>query len=176
MKKAEELCIKYLMHETNAEEEAELREAMQSDADVLIEYESLKSSWMRIAQLPQLTPPATLTESVVQLAAQREVFDPTKITQHWAAAAVVATISLGAWGIYQVSEPVINYFAQSDKASKDHWVDRNDMIYIQPNHAALSSGTPTVNENFKKLKPVDPESTRSGGDQNIQLAGSKKAN
>lgn len=177
MKKAEELCIKYLMQETSAEEEAEIRAEMVSDADILIEFESLKSSWMKVSQLPLMAPPASLTESILEMAAQREVLDEGYSTFRWAAAAaVVATIGIGAWGAYQVSEPVMNYFARPSAASSDHWVDRNDMIYIQPNQGAYSAGSQTLNESFKKLKPVNPVSPQAGSDQNIQLAGSKKAN
>jgi len=182
MKKAEELCIKYLMQETNAQEEAEIRSEMLSDADILIEYESLRSSWNKVSQLPLITPPASLTESVLRLAAEQETLHHGFFTQRWAAAAAVAaTIGIGSWGAYQVSEPVLNYFARPDAASVDHWVDRNDMIYIQPNNGAYSAGSSSVidnalYENAKKLKPVNPTPSQAGSDQAIQLAGSKKAN
>ena len=177
MKKAEELCIKYLMQETNAQEEAEIRSEMLTDADILIEYESLRSSWNKVAQLPMIAPPASLTEAVLEMAAQQETLEEGVFTYRWAAAAAVAaTISIGSWGLYQVSEPMMNYFARPSAASPNHWVDRNDMIYIQPNNGVYSAGAQSLYENAKKLKPVNPTVAQAGGEQNIQLAGSKKAN
>ncbi len=68
MKRVEELCIKYLMNETDPSETADIRAEMIDDPDALIEYESMRSTWTKVQGMPEVHPPAHLTEAIINQA------------------------------------------------------------------------------------------------------------
>lgn len=177
MKRVEELCIKYLMNETDPSETADIRAEMIDDPDALIEYESLRSTWTKVQGLPELTPPAHLTESIVTEAAKAGrtsgAYNMSAGVKWAAAAAVVVMTGFGIWTSSVVVQNVAGDSAaanQIEQAADDkQWVDRNDVLYIQPgmNVAAQSA-------NAAKLKPVTPSPENAVGNTEIQLAGSRK--
>jgi len=176
MKRVEELCIKYLMNETDPSETADIRAEMIDDSDALIEYESMRVTWSKVQDLPELTPPAFITDAIVSHASNARGLNSgynMSMGVKWAAAAAVLLMTgFGIWTSMAVIENVTAGPAASTMAPQSNekqWVDRNDVLIIQPgqNTAAQSS-------NSSKLKPVAPSAENAAGNTEIQLAGSRK--
>lgn len=177
MKRVEELCIKYLMNETDPSETADIRAEMIDDPDALIEYESLRSTWTKVQGMPELAPPAHITESIVSQAAKAGrisgVYNLSAGVKWAAAAAVVFMTGFGIWTSTMVVQNVTGESSASnqiEQVSDDkQWVDRNDVLYIQP-----GMNVATQSSNAAKLKPVTPSPENAVGNTEIQLAGSRK--
>ncbi len=65
MSSVDELCVKYVFDELDPSEITLVEQAMMHDQNLLIEVESLKSTWRRIKKLPDLTPPPNISEAVI---------------------------------------------------------------------------------------------------------------
>lgn len=177
MKRVEELCIKYLMNETDPSETAAIRAEMIDDPDALIEYESLRSTWTKVQGMPELTPPAHITESIVSQASKAGrfsgVYQMSAGVKWAAAAAVVVMTGFGIWTSTMVVQNVAGETASTNQteqaADGKQWVDRNDVLYIQPGMNATAQPA-----NASKLKPVTPSPENAVGNTEIQLAGSRK--
>lgn len=175
MKKVEELCIKYLMNETDPSETADIRAEMILDPDALIEYESMRATWTKVQGLPQMNPPAHITESIIgRVSSAGRLYGSYQLSAgvKWAAAAAVL-ISTG-FGIWSTSMVIMNVAGDSavttTPVSNDkEWVDRNDILIIQP-----GQNTTAPSLNAYKLKPVKPSPENAAGNTDIQLAGSRK--
>jgi hypothetical protein len=174
MKRIEELCIKYLMNETDPSETAHIRAEMIDDSDALIEYESMRATWSKVAELPLINPPDHVIASVMETArtnGKKKSTIYTLSTKTWMAAAGISFIAIS--GIIAGSSLLSdNTIFQSTTASAEqkHWVDKNDIITLSPGNqqSVLSS------ENSSKLKPVVPSPQEEVENADIQLAGSKQ--
>jgi hypothetical protein len=176
MKKVEELCIKYLMNETDPSETADIRAEMIDDPDALIEYESLRSTWAKVQGMPEMAPPAHITDAIVSQASEagrfRGVYSLSTGVKWAAAAAVVVMTGFGIWtSTLVVQNATMDSAATnvSPVSNEKQWVDRNDVLYIQPGQNATAQST-----NVSKLKPVTPTPENAAGTTDIQLAGSRK--
>jgi hypothetical protein len=65
MSNVDELCIKYVFDELDPSEITLVEQAMIHDQNLLIEVESLKRTWKKIRNLPELKPPANLSEAII---------------------------------------------------------------------------------------------------------------
>ncbi len=65
MSNVDELCIKYVFDELDPSEITLVEQAMNHDQNLLIEVESLKSTWKKLRNLPELTPPPNISEAVI---------------------------------------------------------------------------------------------------------------
>jgi hypothetical protein len=176
MKRVEELCIKYLMNETDPSETADIRAEMIDDPDALIEYESMRSTWSKVQGLPEMAPPAHITDAIVNQVTSTTHFGGVYSMStgvKWAAAAAIVVMSgFGIWTSSVVVKNVTGDSAASAIApvSNDkQWVDRNDVLIIQPGQNTTAQST-----NASKLKPVTPSPENAAGNTDIQLAGSRK--
>lgn len=181
MKKVEELCIKYLMNETDPSETADIRAEMIEDPDALIEYESMRSTWSKVQELPEIAPPAHLIDSIVTQAGQAGRFNALgsmSTSMKWAAAAAI--VVMAGFGIYTSVVVTQNVTANSQPSATTvsdngaHWVDRNNILYIQPPNAGPVANQTDVYQYVNKLKPVTPTPQEQVNNTEIQLAGSKK--
>ncbi len=176
MKRVEELCIKYLMNETDPSETADIRAEMIDDPDALIEYESMRSTWAKVRGMPEMEPPAHITEAVINQASNgiraNGVYTMSTGVKWVAAAAVVVMTGFGIWTSTVVVQNAIGESSASNVAPTSNdkqWVDRNDVLYIQPGQNVSAQST-----NVSKLKPVTPTAENAAGNTEIQLAGSRK--
>jgi hypothetical protein len=174
MRKIEELCIKYLMNETDPSETAQIRAEIIDDSDALIEYESMRATFSKVNDLPQITPPEHIVQAVLDLAETNRKKKSSVFKLHsktWIAAAGIIFVALtglivGTLVVNDASILQSNVSSSNDK----HWVDKNDIITLTPGNqqATLSS------ENSTKLKPVIPSPQQEVENTDIQLAGSKQ--
>jgi hypothetical protein len=176
MKKVEELCIKYLMNETDPSETADIRAEMIDDPDALIEYESMRATWSKIQGMPEMNPPPHITDAIIgrlSSAGRSNGAYSFSTSVKWAAAAAVV-ISTG-FGIWSTSMVIINVAGDSAAtnaapvSNDKQWVDRNDILIIQPGQNSTAQSL-----NAYKLKPVKPSPENASGNTDIQLAGSRK--
>jgi phage-related tail fiber protein len=176
MKKVEELCIKYLMNETDPSETADIRAEMIDDPDALIEYESMRSTWSKVQGMPQMAPPAHITDAIISQATTVGRLNGAYSMStgiKWAAAAAIVLMS--GFGIWSSIVVISNTTAESSASNTStvtndkQWIDRNDVLIIQPGQNATSQST-----NASKLKPVIPTPENAASNTDIQLAGSRK--
>ncbi|MGM0546144.1 MAG: hypothetical protein ACQEST_05420 [Bacteroidota bacterium] len=97
-------CIRYLMKEMDPSEELLMERAMMEDEDLLIEVESMRQTFNKLDQMPEVEPPKHVQESIMQKAAEqakknREKNATFKPALKYAVAATLAlTVSAGgAW-------------------------------------------------------------------------------
>jgi hypothetical protein len=68
MSNVDELCVKYVFDELDPSEITLVEQAMMHDQNLLIEVESLKSTWRKLKNLPELTPPPNLSDAILDQA------------------------------------------------------------------------------------------------------------
>lgn len=64
--------------------------------------------------------------------------------------------------------------ASAGEASDQHWVDRNNILYIQASPSGNTAGGFDVYKNSGKLKPVTPTTGATAETRDIQLTGTHK--
>lgn len=90
----DELCIKYVFDELDPSEVTLVEQAMVEDENLLIEVESLKSTWRKLKNMPDLHPPAHLSDSVMKLAAEQVSSKPLFFIQRWNNPGLLATAAV----------------------------------------------------------------------------------
>ncbi len=68
MSNVDELCVKYVFDELDPSEVTLVEQAMINDQNLLIEVESLRSTWKKLKNLPELEPPSNISDSVIDQA------------------------------------------------------------------------------------------------------------
>jgi len=173
MKKIEELCIKYLMNETDPSETAHIRAEIIDDSDALIEYESLKSTLNRLDALPHISPPEHVTSVILEKARKNKRIT-SKLhgikSNKWMIAAGLSFVAIS--GVIATVSIMDGSFLKSNtlSSSDNHWVDKNDIITVSPGN---QTSVP-VSEHSNKLKPVVSTPQETVENTDIKLAGSKQ--
>lgn len=191
----ENACIRYLMKEMDPSEEVLMERAMMEDDDLLIEVESLRQTLRRLDKLPEKTPPAHLTESIVDYASEKaENRSSSHIIsflplRYAAAAVIVLGLSVGSLWVYQQTNS-----ADSDKAvtksaetvlplnvlpvseiKTEPWVDRENVIYFHDQFNTGGNEFDTILQNsMRKLTPLSNPFQYSSGSRSLQMTGSQK--
>lgn len=178
---ADELTTRYALDDLDPAETEVLRQAMETDADLLIEAESQRRTWARVRELPEMSAPAGLLEDTVRLAGgQRRSFPMRVVTfpasVRWAAAAVVLVAA--GWNL--MPEPLrpgagtapaaaLEAPAPVPDTQPQPWVDRRDVLRLgQQASVADSAGG---------VRPVG-DSTGGNGlrpPRQLQLTGTKSS-
>ena len=68
MSNVDELCVKYVFDELDPSEITLVEQAMHHDQNLLIEIESLKSTWRKLKKLPEMSPPEDISKAVLDQA------------------------------------------------------------------------------------------------------------
>ncbi|MEX0680417.1 MAG: hypothetical protein WD097_03475 [Balneolales bacterium] len=68
MSSVDELCVKYVFDELDPSENILVEQAMIDDQNLLIEVESLKSTWRKLKKMPELQPSENLTDAILSQA------------------------------------------------------------------------------------------------------------
>ena len=99
-------CIRYLMKEMDPSEELLMERAMMEDEDLLIEVESMRQTFKKLEQLPEVEPPSHVQESIMEKAAEQAEKNRAKkssmkpVFKYAVAATLALTVSAGgAWFI-----------------------------------------------------------------------------
>ncbi len=173
MKKIEELCIKYLMNETDPSETAHIRAEIIDDSDALIEYESLRATLNRLDALPHISPPEHVTSVILEKARKnKRIISRLHIikSNKWMIAAGLSFVAIS--GVIASVSIMNGLFLKSNTLSNSeiHWVDKNDIITVSPGN---QTSVP-VSEHSNKLKPVLATPQDAVESTDITLAGSKQ--
>ena len=135
----DEDCIRYLMREMDPSEEIEFEREMMQNENLLIEVESLRSTYNKVRKLPLKETPSHLLESVQAQAVQdqKKNLRAALIPKAWhtkVAAAAVVLIAISGAFIYSQSDNEVNTFRNqvgTQSASPvQPWVDRNEVLNI----------------------------------------------
>jgi hypothetical protein len=193
MQQDENAVIRYLMKEMDPSEELLMERAMMEDDDLLIEVESMRKMLHRVDDLPAKQPPADLTKSLVQQAADykkqqsRWPSVPSGFYKYAAVLIIGAGLSSGLWMFFDSSPeaPVIDNpaaiistlqpeAAENVAADAEPWVDRDDVIYFQDMFNEGSTGYNAILEaSMEKLTPVNNQPFRTNPNaRGVQLTGS----
>ncbi|MCH8568581.1 MAG: hypothetical protein LAT67_09970 [Balneolales bacterium] len=103
---ADELALRYILNELDPSEVLMVEKAMHENQDLLIEIESMRATLRRLNQLPEMAPPPSLSQKVMQQAASFTPPSKTRIPvfsasgsslffKSFAAAIVICTVGLG---------------------------------------------------------------------------------
>lgn len=190
MQNDDNAVIRYLMKEMDPSEEVLMERAMMEDDDLLIEVESMRQTLHRLDDMPEKEPPADLSESIVQQAAQqkRKALNwpsiPSEVFKY--AAVLLIGIGLGS-GIWMLADSSSEDAATADSAvlsftldeaaavgkTVEPWVDRENVIYYQDMFNRQSSDFNAILEtSMEKLTPVNKSFNTVSGARNVQLTGS----
>jgi anti-sigma-K factor RskA len=106
MQNVDELCIKYVLNELDPSERLMVEQAMRDDENVLIEIESLRCTLRKLDQLPQVSPPNTVSARVLEIASQhvkeKKRIWPMRMAWGGLAAAAILLVAFGT-GIFSQS-------------------------------------------------------------------------
>jgi hypothetical protein len=179
----DEDCIRYLMREMDPSEEIEFEREMMSNENLLIEVESLRSTYNKVKKLPLKQTPAEILEKVKKQAVsdqQKQLRSSFKLIGWFGkTVAVAATILL----LISVSVYFIDFGtltsspAQSTVISAgtvQPWVDRNEIIKISDRTDAIQAQRigADYEQSYEKLIPVNKVVIPSNQRQGVLLTSS----
>ena len=120
MSNVDELCIKYVFDELDPSEITLVEQAMIHDQNLLIEVESLKSTWKKLSKLPELTPPPNISEAIIDQAkdysSQQQFFGSSWNNPGLLATAAIVLFSLLISTAYLLPSDVITSESVGDHA------------------------------------------------------------
>ena len=193
-------CIRYLMREMDPSEELLMERAMMEDENLLIEVESMRQTFKKLDQLPQVDPPSDVCNSILQKASEHaekkrnaNFFKP--VYKYAVAATLALTITAGGMWFYigegtnqgssstELSQGAVNFesdmFFLNDIVQKastndseiEPWVDRNNVLHYEAGKED-SNFKAILQNSTQKLQLIDHPVNRRQRPGNIQLTGS----
>lgn len=190
MNKSDTDCIKYVLDEMDPAERVEYERKVKESNDLLIEVESLRCVQKKIQDLPLLSPPENLTNSVLQKAEKNYVGNHYIGSATLAIAAVVLVIglagstllmpdSLAPFGNSLESQASISagQLIETERTAENRvspWVDKNQNIYFM-GRAANTEATSFESElqkSYSKLRAVNRSDNSQYIQNHLQLTGS----
>jgi len=187
----ENACIRYLMGEMDPAEVAVFKRELSEDQDLLIEYQSLKSTYKHIGKLPEKAPAEHISENILKMAAlqsrKRERKARRKPLYYAAAATICIGMMSGMLMIYLENDSVsadVNTAGISTMNSErptnqpqltTPWVDNNEVLRFQDmQRVSDSSNLDSIYQNsYKKLVPVTGNNAAQFQNRGLQLTGSR---
>ncbi len=190
-------CIRYLMKEMDPSEEMLFEKKMMEDENLLIEVESLRKVYKRMAGLPDSSPPQELCNRIIEQAAEhynRKNRDYR--TFYFSAAATIAVLFLsGAFLMYEngtssgeegdASRATIGSSAattpsafelrtESTAPGVQPWVDQNQEIHFNDRFDSESAAVfdSIFKNSYERLKPLHEADERRDRARGLQLTGS----
>lgn len=181
----DEDCIRYLMREMDPSEEIEFEREMMSNENLLIEVESLRSTYNKVKKLPLKQTPKEL----LSLVKEQAVIDQKKNLRRsfkmigWfgkSVAAVAAILLLVSVGLY-VFDTGGDALSSSNSAQNitsagniQPWVDRNEVIKVSDRIDAIKAQNigEEYEKSYDKLIPVSDPSVPSKQRQGVLLTSS----
>ncbi len=188
--------VAYLYKEMDPSERVEFERLLNENENLLIEVESLRSVSSRLDQLPAISAPDHVLESVYSTASQKAVSSKRSIYKplFLAAAAVVAlgftagalvydtgnspsvsgTASVGAIGAFNPEiQPGETTTGQTNQNST--WIDRNEVIHFTGNSGTVTSSDrdSLLQNSYQRLTPVHDPAHNRAIQRNLHLTGSR---
>ncbi len=178
----DEDCIRYLMREMDPSEETEFEREMMSNENLLIEVESLRSTYNKVKKLPIRQTPAQVLEKVRELAVaeQRKRLRTSFRLIGWfgktvaAAASILLLISASVY-FFDVGISSKKTETVVEKSQIQPWVDRNQILKISDRIDVIRAQQigDDYEKSFDKLTPVkEVSSSRSSRRQGVLLTSS----
>jgi hypothetical protein len=179
----DEDCIRYLMREMDPSEEIEFEREMMSNENLLIEVESLRSTYNKVKKLPLKQTPAEILNKVKEQAVsdqQKRLRSSFKLIGWFGkTVAVAATILL----LISVSVYFIDFGTLTSSPAQttvisagtvQPWVDRNEIINISDRTDAVQAQRigAEYEKSYEKLIPVNKVDEPSNQRQGVLLTSS----
>jgi len=179
----DEDCIRYLMREMDPSEEIEFEREMMSNENLLIEVESLRSTYNKVKKLPLKQTPAEILNKVKEQALsdqQKRLRSSFKLIGWFGkTVAVAATILL----LISVSVYFIDFGTLTSSPAQttvisagtvQPWVDRNEIINISDRTDAVQAQRigAEYEKSYEKLIPVNKVDEPSNQRQGVLLTSS----
>jgi len=185
MQKNDEDCIRYLMREMDPSEEIEFEREMMSNENLLIEVESLRSTYNKVKKLPLKQTPQDLLSKVKEQAVmgQRKKLRSSYFMIGWlgktvaAAATILLLISTGVYFFEPFSDGINSNGVDgkvNSSTSVQPWVDRNQVINISDRIDVIKARNmgDEYEKSFEKLILVNQVSSPSIQRQGVLLTSS----
>ncbi len=138
MSNVDELCVRYVFDELDPSEVTLVEKAMISDQNLLIEVESLRSTWKKLQDLPELEPPSNISEAIIHQAKdysnQQQFFG-----SHWKNPGLLATAAIVLFSLLISTA----YLLPSDAVTGDQ--DQESRISASAGSVALSEPDGALN-------------------------------
>lgn len=179
----DEDCIRYLMREMDPSEEIEFEREMMSNENLLIEVESLRSTYNKVKKLPLKQTPAEILNKVKEQAVsdqQKRLRSSFKLIGWFGkSVAVAATILL----LISVSVYFIDFGTLTSSpvqttvisaGTVQPWVDRNEIINISDRTDVVQAQRigAEYEKSYEKLIPVNKVDEPSNQRQGVLLTSS----
>ncbi|MEP1152251.1 MAG: hypothetical protein JXR20_07880 [Balneola sp.] len=181
----DEDCIRYLMREMDPSEEIEFEREMMSNENLLIEVESLRSTYNKFKKLPLKNAP----EDVLAKVREKAISDQKKQLRRssklvgWvgrsvaAAATILLLVSVGLYvsdSDLDTISPTNNTANVSKATTAQPWVDRNEVINVSDRIDALKAQNigDEYEKSYEKLIPVNSTASPSKQRQGVLLTSS----
>lgn len=148
----DELCIKYVFDELDPSEITLVEQSMVEDENLLIEVESLKSTWRKLRNMPDLHPPVHLSESVLKMAGAQGSSRPLFFIQRWNNPGLLATAAVVLFSIMISTAYLTSGLVESPPAQARETVASSAAETVPD----LSSGVPALHDmvSFMPQSPV----------------------
>ncbi|MFO7848015.1 MAG: hypothetical protein R6V27_15725 [Balneolaceae bacterium] len=188
--------IKYILEEMDPAEKIEFERELEKNPDLHIEVESIRRMEKKLSQLPKLTPPEDVTNSILDLAAQQTAERSSSKSRYLLSAAVLI---LGlTTGSFMIENPFQTESGSSDRAASGlllnqqilgeqnsassstdkqlkPWVDRQDILHLNGfENNVLPVNTLNSSNRLDKLRPVERMPSQQTMRQSLQLTGSNR--
>ena len=179
----DEDCIRYLMREMDPSEEIEFEREMMSNENLLIEVESLRSTYNKVKKLPLKQTPAEILNKVKEQAVsdqRKQIRSSYKLIGRFGkTVAVAATILL----LISVSVYFFDFGTLTNSPTQttvisagtvQPWVDRNEIINISDRTDAVQAQRigAEYEKSYEKLIPVNKVDEPSNQRQGVLLTSS----
>lgn len=194
MSRRDTRSIKYVLEELDPAEKIEFERELTRDPDLIIEVESIKRMQNRLRNLPEIHPPAELTDSILQMAASKASQKSAGNFNIYLTAAVFL-FGLTAASIFidnpfetddshsnasiQMSGTVLNSDEFSQTVTSNNlptpWIDRNEVLRL--GSFENGSGQSRLIEHYERpsqLRPAENSFYRGNVTRSLQLTGSNQ--
>lgn len=167
----EDLCLRYLTHEMSDSERVEFEEKLNSDPNLIIEYEMMRKTLSRVKHIPIIKTPAHLTAKIQHQASRTArlrksyAFISSKSIKYAAAVGVIGLSFILGSAIKQTNAvfPDSKGLSGSVKSSLDNkknaskvWIDKQDVLEIKDyNVGIIQKPDSLALKNAKKLRLIE---------------------
>jgi len=184
--------IKYILEEMDPAEKVEFERVMESNPDLRIEVESIRRMKGKLDNLPDLSPPKHLTDSILTAAADQAKRKQSFKSGYFLSAAVVilglttgSLILQGSFGENSDSGIEAGSFSSfgngmiktevTQTSDIQPWVDRQDVLRLN-GFESLSGPTflKEAGNSINKLRPVGKYPASEPFGRSVQLTGSNR--
>ena len=191
MTKSDTDCIKYIENEMDPSERIVFEREIESNSDLLIEVESIRSVKEKIEQdLPLMSAPESILRAVQKISEERGIkYNEYRIIPPYITAAAAILVCVITIGIFLIDEsgqlqsdvnsasfntemslPVDNHNSERQTENISPWVDRNQVLHFTGNQEEIPGGDDSIIQNsYQKLTPIDNQNDLRRTQRNLHL-------